>query len=284
MDLGHISLRQRERALLAGGVDSGKSTLEEALVADFYARYDNSRILLVDSKPRFRAQYEVGGAPATRRYRNWDHGPLVPGSVVVTRPEDMDLAWSTGARIVIAQAQGSKMFPAIVACAERFYDEARASRPQLTAVDETMDLFRQNGTPIGGDALIRTARSGREIGLAGLYCSQRTKGIPGQLLDYLEKLYLFRVDAIEDVKRTWEMGAPRDLAAPAKKRQFNYWTKADYHTVYGPYTLQLGRRPPPAGVTPVELPNAPHLRARRPAPPPAPTPAGPASAWSQRRR
>lgn len=278
MELGRISLRKSERALLAGGVGVGKSTLEEALIVDFYWRYLNGLILIIDSKPRFKAQYERDGRSTRGRYKKWDHGSTVPGSVVVERPEHLKMAYDLGARIVIAQARGSATFPALVGCAEVFYDMARASRPQLLAVDETMDFFRINGAPIGGDSLIRAARSGRELGLAGLYCSQRTRGIPTQIMEYLEKLYMFRLDYDADLKRTWEMGAPKDLEMPTQKRVFDYWTKADYGTVYGPYMLSL--RPNqriPDGIIPVTIDRT---------SPPSPHPAGtaqPVSAWGARR-
>jgi hypothetical protein len=269
VDFSAISLRKSERALLAGGVEAGKSTLEEALIADWWYRYPNGRTLILDSKPRFRGAYDSNGRSAAHRYKHWDHGSYVPGSVVIDHPNQLDLAWSTGARIVIAQAAGARTFPLLEATCNTFYDQSRAGRPQLLAVDEAMDFFHGNGTPIGGDSLIRSARSGREIGLAALFCSQRTKGFPTQLMDYLAKLYLFRVDYIKDVQRTHEMGAPKDLRPPDQQRQFRYWTKADYHTVYGPYQLQLGRSAPPAGVTPVTFtPPAPvDPDADRPRPP-----------------
>jgi hypothetical protein len=273
LDIGAVSLRHTERALLAGGVEAGKSTLEEALITDFYFRYPTSLILIVDSKPRFRAQYELDGRTTTRRYKRWDHGPTVPGSVVIERPEQVADAFKFH-RVVVVQAQGSHTFPLLVGAAERFYDMARARRPQLLAVDETMDFFRINGAPIGGDALIRSARSGRELGLAALYCSQRCRGIPTQIMEYLEKLYAFRLDYSADLKRIYEMGAPQDLVLPGEKREFTYWTKQAYSTTYGPYMLDLGA-PVPAGVTPIELSY--------------PTPRAPASSaptrsqWARRR-
>ena len=94
--------------------------------------------------------------------------------------------------------------------------------------------------PIGDDAVSRSARAGAERGTAGLYCSQRTKGISQELMEHMTKLYAFRMDAANDAKRFEEFGAPigpDDL--PTKPHIFYYWTKDDYHHLYGPYRLAI---------------------------------------------
>lgn len=245
LDLGRISLRERERGLIVGGTDSGKSTLAEALMVDFHHRYAHrdGRILLLDSKPRFRGEHRANGRSAKGRYRGWDHGSTVPGSVVVDDPAELDLAWSQS-RIVIAQTDdGERGIPMLTACAAAFLRSARARRPQLLVVDETMDFYRANGSAIGGDDVLkRNARAGRERGSGGLYCTQRTKGIPPQLMEEQKKLYLFRIDYAADVTRIWEMGAPRQMSPPTEARVFYFWTKDAYGTVWGPYRLSLPRR------------------------------------------
>lgn len=241
-----MSLRAKERGIVLGGTGTGKSWWEEALVVDFRRRYPKSRVLILDSKPRFRGEYEISGFRAKRRYKKWDHGPAVPESVVIGEPSDLKLAWGTDAHIAIAQDPDGEHIPMLVACAAEFFSQSRASQPSLLVVDETMDFYRgSNGSPIGNNpALLRAARAGRERGLAALYCSQRTRGIPAQLMEELTKLYLFRLDYKDDAKRLLEMGAPREVIErmPKKKRQFVYWTKDDYDAVYGPYRLDTGRR------------------------------------------
>lgn len=240
--LDRISLRARERGFLVGGTDTGKSTLAEALVVDFYLRYPSARILILDSKPRFKAERDHHGRSAKRRYRHQSHGPVVPGSITVSTPDQLDTAWTIGARIVIAQGAGSRDVPALLSCAHRFLDTSRANRPQLLVVDETMDFFSANGQPRGGDdVLVRVARAGRERGTGALYCSQRTKGIPAQLMEEQTRCYLFRLDYRADVKRLWEMGFPPGVMPPSVRHAFIYWTKADYERVWGPYRLDLTR-------------------------------------------
>lgn len=242
--LADIEIMQRERGLVLGGVDTGKSTLCDQLGTAFDARYaaKQGRRLILDSKPRYRAQWLVNGRSAAKRYKGWSHGQAVPGSVVVDDPADLDLAWKTGARVVIVQRIGERddPIPRLVNAAERFLASSKANRPQLAQLDETLDFFHGNGAPRGGggDAIVQLARAGRERGTAVLYASQRTRGIPATLMAELSKAYVLRVDSKPDLKRLAEMGMP-DFEPVDVPHAFHYWTKQDYRTVYGPMRLEI---------------------------------------------
>lgn len=238
-----LSMRERERALLLGGTGSGKTTLLQLLLSDFYARYPTSRIMILDSKPRFRAEFLPTGISARRRYRHWGPGEAIPSSIVVGSPDELGNAW-TQTRIVIAQCERQVDRWQLVACAERFFNDARHSRPQLLCVDETADFFHSNGAPISGssDALIRVARAGRERGTAALYCSQRARSLPSSIIEEMSQLYLFVLDGESDLKRCIEMGAPRWIEPPARDHEFKVWAKRDRRHVYGPYQLDLEGR------------------------------------------
>lgn len=241
LDFGEISLRERERGLCLGGTGSGKTTLEELLIADFWTRYKDSRILILDSKPRFRAEFLPTGISAKRRYRHWKPGTFIPGSVVIDHPSQLKGAWQTANRVVVAQCDMAADRWKLVAAAEQFFADARHSKPQLLCVDETADFFHMNGSPIAGssDALVRVARSGRERGTAALYCSQRARSLPSSIIEEMSQLYLFVLDGVADLKRCVEMGAPPWIEPPEKEFQFALWTKRDRKNVYGPYTVDL---------------------------------------------
>jgi hypothetical protein len=232
-----------DRGFVLGGVGSGKSTLCDELGADFVARYRaaGARRLILDSKPRYRAELTAQGTSAARRYRRWGHGAPIPGSVVVDDPADMRIAWETGARTVIVQCDDPAELPRLTAATASFFRQANAKRPQLLQVDELMDFYHSNGSPIGGNnAIVRCARAGRELGIAVLAGSQRTYNIPSIFLQEMTRLYAFLVDATKDVKRLSEMGAP-PFPIPTKPHAFRYWYKGDRGTVYGPYRLELAR-------------------------------------------
>lgn len=242
ISLESISLRKQERGLIVGGVDSGKSTLAGLLCQDFVHRYTaaGARLLILDSKPRFRAEWTVQGVAAAPRYRKWSHGPVLAGSCVVDNPGDLEFAFKRH-RIVIVQSMSGRELPRLAKAAKLFLDESRASRPQLVYVDETLDFFHKNGSPKGGDDIIIVlARAGRERGTAALYGSQRTYGLDAVLLGEMSRMYALRLDSRKDAGRLQEFGAP-PFAMPLEPHEFMYWWKGDYRRVWGPYKLQLPR-------------------------------------------
>lgn len=244
LDLAQISLRLKERGFVCGGTDAGKSTLADKLRLEFLHRYAarGARCLILDTKPRYRAQFQANGMNASHRYKGWDHGPSVPGSVVVDSPAELATAWKMGARTVIAQCERRAELARIVATARVFLESSRANRPQLVQVDESLDFFNGNGSARGGDDIIeQLARAGRERGTSALYCAQRTKGIPAALMGEMTRLYALRIDYVADAKRYQEMGAP-PFPMPLDEHTFYYWFKGDYRNVYGPYKLTLPRR------------------------------------------
>lgn len=249
LDLGQISLRQRESALLTGGSQTGKTTLADYLRDDFAVRYRTARVHIADTKPRYRAQWLPSGLSAARLYRQWDHGPVVRDSVLVSSPAEMDQAWRTGKRITVCSTEMWK--PAQDLCIAHFHATSRRGRPQLVDVDETGDHFFANGTPRGSGAVVVTSRAGMERGEGGLYCTQRTKGISPHMMEHMRRLYAFAMDVADDAKRFAEFGCPiRPEDLPQAPFEFLYWYKGDprmtkatqlrlRRTVWGPYQLQL---------------------------------------------
>src|ERR1035437_9164347 len=137
LPLDRLSLRARERGLVLGGTEAGKSTLADILGADFITRYRDkgARRLVLDSKPRYRGQYLLSGLPAKRRYKSWDHGAAIPGSVICEDPRDLERAFGMG-NTVICQGESGRDVPRLVAHASEFLRHSRAGRPQLLQVDE----------------------------------------------------------------------------------------------------------------------------------------------------
>lgn len=239
ISLDAISLRKGERGLLIGGTGSGKSSLATPIIEDFHDRYDNSRILVLDTKPRFRAEWELTGVSTKWRYRRMDHGTTLPGSVVVHEPTDLDSAWRLGHRIAIAQTDAGTDLARLCAITRRFIAQARSSRPQLLNVDEMLDFYGPTGAPRAGtgNELVIANRAGRERGLSVLDAAQRLKGFPVQILETMSKLYLFRLDFLSDATRLAECGAPPHMQPPTEDWLFYYWTKLARTDIFGPYRL-----------------------------------------------
>ena len=249
LDLSQLSLRSlpgrgADRAYVVGGSGSGKSELADQLGFDWDRRYWNKKgkRLILDRKPRYKAQWNINGTKATRRYKNWDHGPLVYGSVLVEEPRDLEMAWKLGYHVAVCQGDSDSDIPRMLAVAEEYHKRARASQPQLLQVDECLLFFGPTGQPKGGNDILKTyVIAGRERGVASIFCSQRTKGLPPSIMEELNRLYLFRLDYKDDFKRLQEMGAPVEMEdVPTEEHEFMYWTKASYRDLWGPYKLDLG--------------------------------------------
>lgn len=226
MKLEDITISKAERALILGGTEVGKTTLEMEMLRVIRHREPNSQHLILDSKPRMRAEWNLNGTK--KRYRGMDHGDLVIGSVIVDEPEDLAIAFKRGYKVVIAQIKPGESDPVRLSwIAQTFFETARSSVPRYLWVDETMDFYTPQGFKIAhsAPAIIKTERAGREKGMATVLCSQRAKGIPGQALAETTRLYLFMLDVGADVKFLGEMGFPPGQQPPDELHEFKYWNK-----------------------------------------------------------
>jgi energy-coupling factor transporter ATP-binding protein EcfA2 len=228
-----IAIGKGERGLIGGRSGSGKSTLAwPALILGFLNKYPRSYTMIVDTKPRFRADVDLHGISAARHYKGMDHGvPVIPESVRLDLSHsDFGIkdAVSLGHRILILQTQGYDNENIMAAYAiDRFYKHARYSRPSLLYVDELLDFYTLNGQPkrYMPNSILRCVRAGREKGLASLLSTQRLKGIPIQVLSELSKLYLGALDVEDDMEHLESMGIPPDLNSPEDDRVFVFYDK-----------------------------------------------------------
>lgn len=234
-----------DRGFALGGTGTGKSTVCEELMNTALLDYPKLQILILDTKPRFRAEWELNGVTARNRYKNWDHGSPIPNSYAVDLTDNtfgFDNAWKVGARVCIAQSDDAGMFGRILEAAEVFYAGARASIPRLIYADEVMDFFTMQGRALGNNwVLLKSARAGRERGLGCLYASQRAKGIPLQLVQELSMLYLFMLDNQYDIDQLVKVGGvPADIVnyVPDKEYDFYYWNRYK-RLINGTYRLKM---------------------------------------------
>ena len=233
--LERIALQQRGRGLCLGITGSGKSVLEEKLFHHWLATQPRPRVLILDSKPRFRAQWELSGFSASHRYKKWRRGPSVPGSYALdfTASEgvrgQLRQVWRLGSHIAIAQAPQSwrldAKLMALRAAAAAFYNDSRDSYSQLVVVDELADFFNTSGFAKAGDELLQIVRSGREMNVALLGACQRPKGLPKSFLTELGQAYVFRLVNDDDMEHLEEMGLPGTAAPPDQDFTFLYFAR-----------------------------------------------------------
>ena len=239
--------------MAAGGTQSGKSTLcagsddypfSQTLCGQYLAQYGatGAKLCIVDSKPRFHAAFRVDGLSDNRRYRDWGYGPPIPNSTRVD-PWDVrgfDRAMRMSPIVIIQTDTVDRDAPGVMLLVDRFRRTSGKKHKRMVFFDELMDFYNQSGMPLRGcgNVALRCARAGAERDLTSLFASQRAKGIPVQLWELLNLLYLFRLDMEQDLARIREAGIPREMVPPEDDHLFKFWTKRSRREVFGPYKLR----------------------------------------------
>src|SRR4029077_5472645 len=214
-------MRYRDRGLLIGQTRSGKSTLAKHLLESYHKTMTEEtrgkrdwkppRILVLDTKPRWRGTRSLTGRNPQHLYRR-----MVPGDVldaaILSRPQDWRLAWDrelNPSGIVIVQnldLKGRQKVRFQVAALEQFLSSQYWKEPSLMYVDEGHDFFGQNATAFYGTAIQECYRAGAEQGMSSLLGIQRPKTVNLQTLTECNLAYLFYIKFRTDLKRLGEMG------------------------------------------------------------------------------
>lgn len=246
-----IGLRYRDRALLIGQTRSGKSTLAKFLIMDFQRTmrsqtnkgYQNPRVLVLDTKPRWRGTQTTSGQSVHRLYKKMVPGDELPATVL-SDARDWHLAWDpqlNPSGIVIAQnlkADEPSNIRFQVECVSAFFETQFYKQPSLLYIDEGHDFFGPNANARFGTAIQRCFRAGAEKGMASCLGIQRPKTVNLQTLTESNVCYLFHIKFREDLKRLGEMGMP-PLAdsPPAESHRFMFFR--DDHLYPKPIRLNL---------------------------------------------
>lgn len=180
------------------------------------------RLVIVDTKPRWRATISLTGKSLRSRYKGMAPGDVIPG-VVLSNSKDWGLVWDQELnpyRTVIVQNDSLEEDQLVAWCnsvIRKTFESQDFKIPTLIYIDEVMDFFGENGTSRYGDAIRRCYRGGREKNLSTLSGSQRPKQIGLQVVTESNILYLFHIAYDEDLKRLYEMGWPRGEVSPPQK-------------------------------------------------------------------
>lgn len=216
----HIRLGIGERGFIVGMTETGKSTLAETLIYDWVNEFRKGYVIIIDSKPRFRAEKELSGIPTSvsRRYEKWDYGPgPFPGSVVLPLRDidgELRMAVSLGYRIIIAQVDDrfkdiGKLNNVIISG----YNHRKKGKPLLFYVDETNNFFRHVNSK-EGSGIVMVLTSGRERYVGALLAGQRPRHVSVEAMECMTKLYSFYFPFDEDVKHLKAMGIPAEWKRP----------------------------------------------------------------------
>src|SRR6185312_2385715 len=136
----------------------------------------NPRVLVIDSKPRFRATHELNGLTAHRRYKKWQRGEQLPDSIVL--PSNVHVrdalrqTWNLKYNTALAQIEDLYGIDWLQAAISWFYRDADDRHQQLIYIDELADHFSSSGGYGRGNPIVQAIRSGRERNVAVLAATQ----------------------------------------------------------------------------------------------------------------
>lgn len=227
--MADLALKPGERGTIIGETRTGKSTLAEQLIAQYRLDYPKARVVILDSKPRFKAERELDGRPTrlTGRYKKWDWGEVIPGSVVIplNNPTvEIKHAWSLGYQVVIGQIEQRKDIWKLNDLCGAAYENRVKGRPLLIYADELNNFFRTEGKRASGN-IIMVITSGGERSVGFLGAAQRPRNISVEAMESLTKLYWFKSPFVEDVKHLRNMGVPETARPPKRYYQFYFFDK-----------------------------------------------------------
>ena len=236
-----IALPEKARGIAFGMTGSGKSVLTQHLMYDWMRRYPSTgRVLILDSKPNYRAQWRLNGTSARGEYKRMEPEPAVPDSVLLRLQSHGELkqVWRQNHHVAIAQIWDIGDIGALRAIMKEFYTTSDAKYHQLALIDETADFYSSSAAYSAGDPILQVIRSGRKRHVACLACSQRPASLPGSLLSEATNVYVFDLPKKADRQKLEEANLPADMALPSNEFEFYYYSRQGRTS--GTYKLNLG--------------------------------------------
>jgi hypothetical protein len=226
MHIDDITPAKGQRVIILGSSRSGKSVAADHIHMNIVKMRPQSEHLLLDTKPRFRAELEKIGPggrivrDASRYYKDWEKGPIMPGSYRhdINNP-DLSMYWKPKdpCRTVILQTEKDEERNKLLEIADTGWFEVRKKgADRVLRVNELLDFYYGNGVCISSrhNVPLKVNRAGGERGFSGIYESQRARGFPLQLVEEATLILLFHLKYEDDMKFLWQNGVPRDIYPP----------------------------------------------------------------------
>jgi hypothetical protein len=206
--------------------------------------------ILVDTKPRFRAETEKHPwdprgrkrRDASWRYEHWNKGPEVPNSVLVDLWEDHPFRglWHTPGEIAIMQSGNPAEWRRMLQLLTAFTDAHVKDRARHITADEVLDFYGRTTWSINqkNDVFYRASRAGRERLVGITLGAQRVYGLPIMVRNMFSRVTLYHLDEDKDMKYLNQNGIP-DAASPKGDFIFKQWKKERGGPVGEPITARL---------------------------------------------
>jgi hypothetical protein len=192
--------------------------------------------ILVDTKPRFRAEKErspfryKNRRDARKLYEHWSKGPVVPNSVVVPLWDDHPFRglWNTSnpSEVAIMQSGDEQDWPRMLFLLKAFTAAHIKDRERRIVVDEVLDFYGRNTYSIGGsknDVFYRVARAGGERSIGLELGAHRIHGLPPLILNMASRLNLFHLTDDGDMMHLRKSMGVKDAESPEGNYIFRQW-------------------------------------------------------------
>ena len=237
-----------ERHYIIGGTRAGKSSFLEWEMRHVQNERPSCMQILVDTKPRFRAETErqswnaKGRKSAAWRYRDWVKGPVLPGSVLVDLYSDRPFKglWTHPGEIAILQSGEYDDWRRMLFLLEKFVKAQIRETERKITVDEVMDFYGRNtfGIDQRRDVFYRAARAGGERKIGMSLGAQYVKGFPPLVRRMASRITLFHLTDDRDMSELRSSGIT-DKISPAGNYVFKQWEVLPGGTVSEPVTARL---------------------------------------------
>lgn len=237
-----------ERVLTFGRSRTGKSSLMDWEVREVQRSRPTCMQILVDSKPRFRAEKIRGPfryknrRDASKLYKHWSKGPVVPNSVVVPIWDDHPFRglWhkDNPSEVAIMQSGDSADWKRMLQLLTAFTAAHIKDRERRIVVDETLDFYNRNTWGIDGrnDPFYRTARAGGERAIGIELGAHRVHGMPPLILNMASRVNLFHLANDSDMRHLQQNVGIRDAESPIGDFVFRQWAVKPGGKLSEPFT------------------------------------------------
>lgn len=214
------------------------------------ANRPDAMILVLDTKPRFRAETMPSGyqgksrKDASKLYEGWTKGPLLPNSVAVDMNSQHPFRglWNENhpGEIAIMQSDEMQDWKTMLHLT-RWFIRKKTTRERLIVVDEGMDFYQRNTMGISpmNDPILHAARAGGERAIGLMFCAHRPYGIPPLLNTLTSRVTLFHLKFNKDMQYLWAMGIPEGKKPPIGNYIFDQYVTQPGGTVSDPFTGRL---------------------------------------------
>jgi hypothetical protein len=232
--MSDIVAQPGERHLIYGTSRSGKSCHVDWEMREIQQTRPTCMQILIDSKPRFRAETErmplnpVARRSAAWRYQHWAKGPVLPGSVLVNIWDDHPFRglWRQPGEIAVMQSGDVEDWRRMLLLLSRFVKAHIGDRERHISVDEVLDFYGRTTFSISmkNDVFYLAARSGGERLIGETLGSQRVHGLPPLIRNMFSRVTLYQLSEQSDMKYLNANGIP-DAKPPSERFAFKQWTK-----------------------------------------------------------